>query len=120
MECVSKSLRVKFKIYCSGHVSRNRHSVKIPVGFGKHANKCRGRPLSVMAHLKRSILEVKAEVNCLAHDLVIAIAEVDNDPNYNSYRRGYKIHPVVQKLCRSIGIDLSNGAGIPEFVTFQE
>jgi hypothetical protein len=34
---------------------------------------------------------VNAETNCLAHALIIAIARVDNDPNYNSYRRGYKI-----------------------------
>jgi len=37
------------------------HSVKMPVVFGKHANTSRGRPLSVMAHIKRSIVEVKAE-----------------------------------------------------------
>jgi len=30
------------------------------------------------------------------------------------------IHPVVQKLCETIVIDLSNGAGIPELVRFQE
>jgi hypothetical protein len=35
------------------------HSVKMPVGFGRVKSK--GRPLSVMAHLKRSIVEVKAE-----------------------------------------------------------
>jgi hypothetical protein len=36
------------------------HSVKMPVGFGKKALKTKGRPLSVMAHLKRSIVEVQA------------------------------------------------------------
>jgi len=36
------------------------HSVKMPVGYGKHAIKCMGRPLSVMAQLKSSIVEVKA------------------------------------------------------------
>jgi len=30
------------------------HSVRMPVGFGKRAIKSRGRPLSVMAHLKTS------------------------------------------------------------------
>jgi len=29
------------------------HSVKMPGGFGKHALKCKGRPLSIMAHLKK-------------------------------------------------------------------
>jgi len=32
------------------------HSVKMPIGFGKHAMKCRGRLFFVMAHLKRSIV----------------------------------------------------------------
>jgi len=31
-----------------------------------------------MAHLKRIIVEVKAEDNCLDHALIIAIAKVDN------------------------------------------
>ena len=55
------------------------HSVTTPVGFGRVALKSRGKPLPVMAHLKRSIVEVKAEENCLAHALIIAIARVDND-----------------------------------------
>jgi hypothetical protein len=29
-----------------------------------------------MAHLKRSIIEVKAETNCLAHALIIAVARI--------------------------------------------
>jgi hypothetical protein len=37
------------------------HSEKMPVGFGKRAETSKGRPLSVMAHLKRSIVEVNAE-----------------------------------------------------------
>ena len=36
------------------------HSVKIPVGFGK-AETSKGRPVSMMAHLKRSMVEVKAK-----------------------------------------------------------
>jgi hypothetical protein len=41
------------------------HSVRLPVGFGRVTTK--GRQISVMAHLKRSIIEVKATGNCLAH-----------------------------------------------------
>jgi len=63
------------------------HPVKIPIGFGKHAIKCRGRPLSVMAHLKRSIVEVKTEQKCLAHILVTAIPKGDKDPNYDDFRK---------------------------------
>jgi hypothetical protein len=36
-----------------------------------------------MALLKRSVVEVKAEGNCLAHAL-IAIAKIENDPNYEA------------------------------------
>ena len=71
------------------------YSVKMSVGYGKHAIKSMGRPLSVMAHLKSGIVEVKAEENCLAHDLLIAIVRKDNDANYTKYRQGRKIRPVV-------------------------
>ena len=39
------------------------HSVTMPVGFGFQGNgiKTKGRQLSVMAHLKTSIIEVEAE-----------------------------------------------------------
>jgi hypothetical protein len=91
----------------------------MPVGFGRGV-KAKGRPVSVMAHLKRSIVEVKAEENCLAHALVIAIARVNNDRNYNSYRRGYKIRPVVQNLLETTGINLDHGGGIRELERFQD
>ena len=37
------------------------HSVRMPVVFGKNVLKSRGRPLSVMAQLKRSIVDLKAQ-----------------------------------------------------------
>ena len=73
-----------------------------------------------MVHLKRSIIEVRAEENCLAHALIIAIARLNNDPNYKSYRQGNKIRPLVKELLDASGIDLKNGAGIPELIRFQE
>jgi len=69
----------------------------MPGGFGKHALKSMGRQLSTMAHLKRSIVEVKTEENCLANALVIAIAKVENDPNYKAYRQGRKIRYLMQQ-----------------------
>jgi len=72
------------------------HSVRMPVGFGKRPIKSRGRPLSVMAHLKASIVEVKEEENCLAHALILGIAKVKNNQNYKAYRQGRKICQVVQ------------------------
>jgi len=93
------------------------HSVKMPTGHGRIATK--GRPLQTMVHL-RSIVEVKAKNNCLAHALVIAKAKVDNDPNYNSYRRGCKIRPIVDRLLGTTGLNLSAGGRIPELMRFHE
>jgi len=94
------------------------HSVKTPVGYSKRTIKSMGRPLSVIAHLKKCIVDVKAEENCLA--LTIAIARVENDANYKAYRQGWKILPVVEALLQQTGIDLNRGAGIPEINRFQE
>jgi len=71
------------------------HSIKMPILFG-YGIKTKGRPLSVMAHIKKIVVEVKAEENCLAHALIIAIARVDNDANYTAYSTGRKIRPVDQ------------------------
>ena len=73
-----------------------------------------------MAHLKRSVIEVKAENNCLAHALIVAIARLEKEPNYQSYRKGNKIRPVVTHLLETTGIDLTNGGGVPELLKFQE
>jgi len=69
-----------------------------------------------MTHLKRSIVEVKAWENCLAHAIIIAIAKLKNDPEYVAYRSGYKIRPVVQKLLAETGLDLTEGGGIPQLM----
>ena len=37
------------------------HSVKMPVDFGGHGFKTKCRPISVIAHLKKSIVQVKTE-----------------------------------------------------------
>jgi len=95
-------------------------SAKMPIGHGGNGIATKGRPLDNMVHLKRSIVQVKAESNCLAHALLIAKAKVGGDPNYNSYRRGYKIRPVVDRLLETTGIDLSGGGGVPELMRFQE
>ena len=63
----------------------------MPVGFGRKIVRSKGRPLAEMVYLKLSIIEVKAKTDCLAHALIIAIARITNDPDYNSYRLGYKI-----------------------------
>ena len=78
------------------------------MGFGRGI-KSKGRPLSVMAHLKRRVVQVKASENCLAQAIIIAIAKVENDRNYKAYRKGRKIRPVVQRLLDKTGIFLTGG-----------
>ena len=65
-------------------------------------------------------MEVKAEENCLAHALIIAIAIEENDANYKQYRPERKIRHVVQALLQETSIDLTRGGGIPELIRFQE
>jgi len=92
----------------------------MPLGFGRCAMKSKGRPLSIMAHLKKNIVKVKAEDNFLANDLVKAISRLEKDPKYNSYRRGCRIRPVVRIVCETISVYLSNEAGIPEIYRYQK
>ena len=64
------------------------HSVRMPMGFDGTKNI--DKPLSVMAHPKKSIIEIKVETNSLAQALIIAIAKVTRDSNYKSYLDGRK------------------------------
>ena len=73
-----------------------------------------------MVHLKRSIIEVKAKSDCLAHALIIAISRITKYPNFVAYRRGYKVHQKVQDLLQTTGISLQHGGGIPELQKFQD
>jgi hypothetical protein len=96
------------------------HSVKMPVGNGRDRSiKPMGIPLETMVRLKRSIIEFKAEENCLAHAL-ISIERLTNDPKYKAYMQGTKFRPVVDHLIATTGIDLPNGGGLPDFARFQE
>jgi len=55
------------------------HSVKMPMDHGGGGIVAKGRQLETMVDLKRSIVEVKVEENCLAHALIISIAKLNND-----------------------------------------
>jgi hypothetical protein len=94
------------------------NSVRMLVEFSD--TKTKSRPLSAMAHLKKSIIEVNAERNFLAQALFVAIAKVTNHSNYKSYRYGRKISPVVSHLLETTGINLDNGAGIPKLIELQD
>jgi ribosome-associated translation inhibitor RaiA len=62
--------------------------MKAQRGSRGRSNKTKGRSLEVMAHLKRSIIQVKAVTNCLAYALIIAIAKITKGLNYQAYRHG--------------------------------
>jgi len=96
------------------------NSVRMPVGFRRKSVKSKGQSLDVAAHVKKSIIKVKSDTDCLAHALIIDIARLENDSDYKSYRDGYKIRPVVQSLLETTGIDPQNGGGIPEIRRFQD
>jgi hypothetical protein len=60
--------------------------VRMPAGNG--GVKTKGRSLDVMSAIKKSIVRVKAAINCLAYALIIAMARLNGDPKYQSYRDG--------------------------------
>jgi hypothetical protein len=62
---------------------------------------------------------VKARPQCLAHALVIAIARLNLDPLYKSFRSGYLLAEPVSELLKASSVDLTNGCNIPELQQFQ-
>jgi hypothetical protein len=74
--------------------------------------------LDVLSAIKKSIVTVKAAVLCLAHALIIAIARVNNDPKYASYRDGYGLRQPVEDLLNASGVNLSNRGGLEELQQF--
>jgi hypothetical protein len=61
--------------------------------------------LNVLSAIKKSIVVVKAAFLCLAHALIIAMARVNNDPKYKSYRNGKCLKEPVQELLNASGVD---------------
>ena len=57
--------------------------VRIPVGNGKLAKKPKGRSLDVLSAIKKSVVAVKAAFFCLAHILIIEMAQFNGDPKYD-------------------------------------
>jgi hypothetical protein len=80
--------------------------VRMPAGNGRE--KTKRRSLNVLSAFKKSIV-VKASFLCLAHELVIAMARVNNDSKYVSYKNGRCLKEHVQDLLNASGMYLSNG-----------
>jgi hypothetical protein len=83
--------------------------VSMPAGNGRE--KTKGRSISVLSAIKKSIVVVKTAFLCLAHALLIAMARVNNDPKYALYRHGKCLKESVQEILNASGVDLSNGGG---------
>jgi hypothetical protein len=81
----------------------------MPVGNGKTAEKTKGRFLSVLSAIKKSIVIVKTAFLCLAHAIVIAMALVNSSPKYKSYRNGGCLQKTVEDLLKASRVDLSSG-----------
>jgi hypothetical protein len=65
--------------------------VRMPAGNGRTAEKTKGRSLDILSAIKKSIVKVKAGFLCLSHALIIAMAKVNGDHKYKSYRDGYSL-----------------------------
>jgi len=92
--------------------------VRMPAGKGRV--KTKGRSLDVLSAIKKSIVTVKAAFLCLAHALIIAMAKVNGDSMYESYRDGKGLKKPVEKILNVSGVDLSNGGGFKELQQFQQ
>jgi hypothetical protein len=92
--------------------------VRMPAGNGRE--KTKGWSLDVLSAIRKSIVVVKAAFLCLTHALIIAMARVNDDPKYKSYRNGYQLDKPVEVILKSFGVDLSNGGGLEELQQFQE
>jgi hypothetical protein len=62
---------------------------------------------------------VKAAFACLAHALIIAMAWVNSEPEYQSYRKGYILDQSLDVPLKAFGVDLSNGCGLDKLKHFQ-
>ena len=104
----------------SGGLEVHLDHVRMPAGDGKRAEKTKGRSLNVLCVIKRNIVIDKTALNCLAYALIIAMARVNGDPKYQSYRDGRGLIKPVENFLKSSGVYLSNGGGFEEFRKFQD
>ena len=54
------------------------------------------------------------------HALITAMARVNGDPKYKSYKEGYVLHKAVEEHLKVSGVDLFNGGGLKVLQLFQE
>jgi len=109
---IQSNARVAFTDRLEVHLDH----VRMPAGNG--AVKTKGRSLDLLSAIKRSVVVVKAAFLCLAHALIIAMAKVNGDSKYESYRQGWCLKEPVEELLNASGVYLSNGGGLKNFNSF--
>ena len=70
---LSKVIQSNARFGLTNRLEDHLDHVRIPVGYGKSAEKRKGRSLNVLSSIKRSIVAVKATFLCLAHALDLII-----------------------------------------------
>ena len=120
MECTWEVIQSNARFALTDRLEVHLDHVRMPAGNGKMAEKTKGRSISVLSAIKTSIVTVKAVFLCLAHALIIAMAKVNGDSKFKSYRNGYGLKEPVEELLNASGVDLSNGGGFKELQQFQE
>jgi len=63
----------------------------------------KGRSLDLMSAIKKSIVTVKAALNCLAYALIISMTHINDDPINQSYRHGYGFKKPVEEHLKASG-----------------
>ena len=96
------------------------HLDHVRMSAGKGREKMKRRSLDLLSATKRSIVVVKAALLCLAHVLIIAMARVNDDPKYKSYKNGSGLKERVEEFLMASGADLSNGGCLEELQNLQE
>ena len=94
--------------------------VRMSAGNGRMAEKTKVWSLDVISAIKKGIVTVKEAFYCLAHALIIAMARVNGDPKYKSYRKGRGMKQPVEDLLNASGVDLRNPGGFKELQQCQE
>jgi len=117
---LEKVIQSNPRIGLSDRLEVHLDHVRMRTGNGKRAEETKGRSLDVMSAIKKSIVTVKAALNCLAYALIIAMARVNGDPKYQSYRHGSGLKKPVEDLLKASGVDLSNGGSFEEIRQFQD
>jgi len=93
-------------------------NVRMPVG--KSGVRTKGHSLDVMSAIKKSIVTVKAALNCLAYAPIIVMAPVNVDPKYKSHSKGRGLKKPVEDLLKDSSVDLTNGGAFEELRQFQD